>query len=216
MRIQATRVTDGSDDPTSEPARGRWRLPPPILIAVTVLVLVAAFVAIGGEDGPQQTSQTDPPSPYPTATSTPNPAPSPSPATETPPPSPEASGSDTPAPAQNAADARAAGKAAARFSEVWLDLGATKPRMRRPRLRKVAVSALADQLSIVDPANLPRGHVLGDPHSSSASKFTAVFEVRLSSGTAVDVTVVRQANGDWLVAEIQPATGSCWRCRTFR
>jgi hypothetical protein len=95
-------------------------------------------------------------------------------------------------------------QAAAVFVRAWLD---PDPKSRKPALERVAAPALAEQLMLTDPANVPRATPLGAPVMAEASSYSAVFTQTLTTGLKIQVYLVSDpsARYRWLTTSVQPA-----------
>lgn len=162
----------------------------PLLLLVAVLgvvtVLVASLVAS------TRTSQAEPP-PDAVASTSASPAPPPS--------SPLPSGSDA---GQGLAAPEGSQQAAAAFVRAWLDRDA---KTRRPALQQVSSPALAEELMLTDPANIPRATPRGAPVLQDASTYSVQFTQAMSAGRPIQIYLVAdpEARFGWLTTSVEQA-----------
>jgi hypothetical protein len=95
-------------------------------------------------------------------------------------------------------------EATSRFVRAWLD---RNPKSRAPALKEVTAPALAEQLMLTDPANIPRATPSGEPVLDEASTYSAQFTQALSNKTRITVYLVAdpQARYRWLATSVQRA-----------
>ncbi len=95
-------------------------------------------------------------------------------------------------------------RAASVFVRAWLDPNA---KTRKPILDQVATPALAEQLMLTDPLNIPRTRPRGAPILDDASTYSAQFTQTLSSGMKIHVYLVADpdAQYQWLAASVDQA-----------
>jgi len=136
-------------------------------------------------------------SPSPSAGPPADPATGRSPATR----SPEPAGSDA---EEGPGAPEGSEQAASVFVRAWLDPHAET---RRPALGQVATPALAEQLMLTDPANVPRARPRGTPVLTEAATYSAQFTQTLSSGRRIKVYLVADpgARYRWLATSVDQA-----------
>jgi hypothetical protein len=100
--------------------------------------------------------------------------------------------------------------AAVTFTRAWASKPAgSSAEQWRQQLTALVTPDLARGLAATDPASLPGGQPHGTPTLRFVSTASCLVEVPLSSGRSVLVTVVlSDADGHWLVSDVQPATGN--------
>ena len=93
-------------------------------------------------------------------------------------------------------------QAASRFVVAWLD---PNPPTRKASLAQVASPALAEQLMVTDPANIPAAGVTGVPALEDASTYSAQFTQVLTTGMSIRVYLVAdpQARFGWLATSVE-------------
>ena len=93
---------------------------------------------------------------------------------------------------------------ASRFIRAWLD---RDPATREPALKEVAAPALAEQLMLTDPANIPRAKPRGNLVLNDASAYSAAFTQTLSTGMRIQVYLVADptARYQWLTTSVDRA-----------
>lgn len=91
-----------------------------------------------------------------------------------------------------------------RFVRAWLD---RNPKTRRPALDQLSAPALAEELMLTDPANIPRARPRGGPVLEYASAYSAQFTQALSTGLTIQVYLVTdpQARYGWLATSVERA-----------
>jgi hypothetical protein len=95
-------------------------------------------------------------------------------------------------------------QAASLFVRAWLDRSA---KTRKPALEQVATPALAEQLMLTDPANIPRARPRGAPVLGDASTYSTQFTQTLSTGMKIQVYLVAdpEARYRWLATSVAQA-----------
>ena len=91
-----------------------------------------------------------------------------------------------------------------RFVRAWLD---RNPKTRRPALDQLSSPALAEELMLTHPANIPRARPRGGPVLEYASAYSAQFTQALSTGLTIQVYLVTdpQARYGWLATSVERA-----------
>lgn len=164
----------------------------PLLVLVAVLALGTLLVAGVVRSGAD-------------AQAAPAPTPSTSASSASVPPttasSPLPSGSDA---AEGLAAPEGSQQAASAFVAAWLD---TDRATRQPALQETASPALAEELMLTDPANVPRATPRGAPVLTDASTYSAQFSQRLSSGMEILVYLVADpaARHGWFATSVEQA-----------
>lgn len=95
-------------------------------------------------------------------------------------------------------------QAASAFVRAWLDRSA---KTRGPALGAAATPALAEQLMLTDPANIPRAQPRGAPVLDDASTYSTQFTQTLSTGMKIQVYLVAEpeARYGWLATSVDQA-----------
>ena len=95
-------------------------------------------------------------------------------------------------------------EAASAFVQAWLD---PKAKTREPALQEVASPALAEQLMLTDPANVPKARPRGKPVLDDASTYSTQFTQTLSTGMKISVYLVTdpEARYGWLATSVDQA-----------
>lgn len=90
------------------------------------------------------------------------------------------------------------------FVRAWLDVNA---KTRKPALDRVASPALAEQLMLTDPANIPRTRPRGAPTLDESSTYSAQFTQSLSSGMKIQIYLVADpaARYGWMATSVDQA-----------
>lgn len=88
------------------------------------------------------------------------------------------------------------------FVAAWLD---RDPASRKASLGRVASPALAEQLMLTDPTNIPVARVKGPPTLEDASTYSAQFTQLLTTGMSIRVYLVAdpQAHYRWLATSVE-------------
>lgn len=90
------------------------------------------------------------------------------------------------------------------FVRAWLDPNA---RTRKPALDQIAAPALAEQLMLTDPTNIPRARPRGAPILDQASTYSAEFTQSLSTGMKIQIYLVADpaSRYGWLATSVDQA-----------
>lgn len=169
-----------------------WK--PVLLLAVVVAIAVLLLVwAVVSSRTPQAALASGPAVASTTASPTASPIP--------PAASPLPSGSDA---EEGLAAPEGSQQAASLFVRAWLDRSAET---RKPALEQLATPALAEQLMLTDPANIPRARPRGAPVLNDASTYSTQFTQTLSTGMKIQVYLVAdpEAPYRWLATSVDRA-----------
>lgn len=95
-------------------------------------------------------------------------------------------------------------QAATAFARAWLD---PARKTRQAALNQVAAPALAEQLMLTDPANIPRAQLRGAPVLDEASTYSTQFTQTLSDGMKIQIYLVAdpQARYGWFATSVDQA-----------
>ena len=175
-----------------QPRRGSVPRGPLGVLAAVVLATVGlvGWVIAGADPAPSAAGQ-----PTVTATTT-HLAPTPTPSG-----TPPASGSDA---REGLAVPEGSPQAASRFVLAWLD---RNPVSRKTALQQIAAPALAEELMLTDPRNVPRARPRGAPVLANASTYSVQFTQTLTTGTRIQVYLVAYpaARYRWLATSVEQA-----------
>jgi hypothetical protein len=163
-----------------------------VVVLGLAVVLVVGLVRSGGDGG----STTAAPPPEPSAPVSTSATPSGSPSSAAP-----SAGTDA---GQRLTAPEGSEETTTRFVRAWLD---PEPTTRAPALEQVAVPALAEQLMLTHPSNIPRATPTGAPVLTDASTYSAQFTQALSTGSSITVYLVAdpQARYRWLTSSVEQA-----------
>lgn len=95
-------------------------------------------------------------------------------------------------------------QAASSFVRAWLD---RNPATRRAGLQQSSAPALAEQLMLTDPANVPAATPVGAPVAEDSSAYATQFSQRLSTGRSIRVYLVAdpESRFGWLATSVEQA-----------
>jgi hypothetical protein len=95
-------------------------------------------------------------------------------------------------------------QAASVFVRAWLNRDA---KARKPALQEVTAPALAEQLMLTDPENIPRARPRGAPVLDDASTYSTQFTQALSTGMRIQVYLVADPGSryGWLATSVDQA-----------
>ena len=163
----------------------------PVLLLAAVIAVVGLLLAwtVTSSRTPQAAPAAAPTSTRPTSVST------------TPSASPLPSGSDA---AEGLRVPEGSQEAATAFVRAWLDRDA---KTRESALTETATPALAEQLMLTDPTNIPKARPKGSPVLDDASTFSTQFTQALSTGMTISVYLVAdpEARYGWLTTSVDQA-----------